>query len=440
MQIRKYLLRILRQSDILLALKAGAMSWSTVVPERRDEYQLERLNKTWKEAVANIPFYAMWKQRHQLPDEITSFEEYAKWPILTKRDIQEYAKLFKRKTTKPVHWSVTGGATGEPLHFGTFRAQGKRTTAELLLARAGLGVLPGDKILLFWGHRHFYGYGFSSKVRFFVRRCKDWLNNTCRLDACNLSEQYLVFVGRKMLRQKPEVVIAYSASLLAFCRYMREEGLRFQRLGIRCIICSAGPLSLDERKEISTFFAAPVYMEYGSMEGGLLAYMAKDGRYVVHHNTRILQTQFDGVGHLNLVTSLYSDYLPLFRYKIGDYLSGCEYTPDGRVLTIGEVWGRASDLLTLPSGQMIHSYTFMVLAESFAKILAYQLVKKGSTYILSLKVSSSLTEDEKAYLYEKAYSIVPELRNVDLSLEETGDLIKAPSGKIRLFVDLSQKS
>lgn len=128
-------------------------------------------------------------------------------------------------------------------------------------------------------------------------------------------------------------------------------------------VCTAGPLMKLERDEVASYFCAPVYMEYGAMDAGCMAYMQKDGRYHVFQHYRMLHTINDGTGDLNLVTTLAKDYLPFFRYQVGDYLKDCTYTPDGRVLTIGEVYGRGSDVITLPSGNKCQCYTFMVCAE-----------------------------------------------------------------------------
>lgn len=430
----------LRIRDLLRALQNGGVLWRLADPNIRDAWQLKRLNEVWKDAYTNVPFYAMWKGRHDLPDVIASLTEYAQWPILRKRDLQAYPDLLKRVTSKSVHWSVTGGSTGEPLHFGTYSEQGRRVSMCILLARAALGLLPGARIFLLWGHRHFYGHGLRSKMKFFVRRCKDWLNNTSRADACDLSPNYLTAVGDRLRRFKPEAIIAYSASLLAFCRVARSRNECFDDLGIRLVVCTAGALNAVERHEISMCFGAPVYMEYGAMDAGQMAYMTPEGHYQVFQNMRMLHTYNDGVGDLNLVTSLTEDYLPFFRYEIGDYLSDCTYTEDGRVLTIGEVWGRGSDVVTLPSGNRVQAYAFMVLAEESIKILAYQVVRWKTRLEVHVQTVSPLTEVERHLLFDKAYSIVDELRTIEFDIVEKAELIKAPSGKIRLLVDLSEET
>lgn len=138
MNFRKTLACALRISALLRGLREGGENWRTISANDFANYQLLRLNEVWCDAVENIPFYVDWKRRHGLPDRIVSLADYAKWPTLTKSDLQAHPELLKRKTERNFHASVTGGATGEPLRFGTFPEQGQRVNACMLMAHAGL--------------------------------------------------------------------------------------------------------------------------------------------------------------------------------------------------------------------------------------------------------------------------------------------------------------
>ena len=85
--------------------------------------RLDRFNSVWKDAVENVTFYAEWKQKHGLPDVISSLAELAKWPVLEKKDLILNRDKLIRKDVMRFHESVTGGATGEPLHFRTMAGE-----------------------------------------------------------------------------------------------------------------------------------------------------------------------------------------------------------------------------------------------------------------------------------------------------------------------------
>ena len=405
-----------------------------------DTTRLDRFNSIWRDAYVNVPFYDDWKKIHGLPDAIHSLGELTSWPILEKKDIMGNGDKFYRKDILCFNESVTGGSTGEPLHFRTKAGESDVVSMNKWIGWARMGIFPDSKCFLLWGHRHGHGYGLSGRMHFFWRQVKDWMTNNLRADATNLSQEALEYDVRRLIRFKPECVIAYSASLLALVRSCREYGEKCQSLGVKAVICTAGPLSRREREEIGTFFNAPVAMEYGSMEAGVMAYQTPmtDGRYLVFDKTHILNAYPGGeLGNKQvLVTKLYPCYLPLIRYKIGDCVQGETLDEYGSVTSFDEVLGRTGDEVDMGDGIRFHGQSFMLCAECSPKVIAYQIrVNKLRKHIVFVvQTSSPLTDDERFTL--KKYSAkMSGLKFDSISIEETDKLVKAPSGKIRLVVE-----
>ena len=403
---------------------------------------IEEFNDVWRDAFENMPFYAQWKTKHRLPDKIGSLAELAHWPILEKQDLILNSDKLVRKDITRFHESVTGGATGEPLHFRTMSGESDAVTMNKWIGWARMGIYPDNRCFLLWGHRHFYGQGFRSNVKFAWRQFKDWVTNNLRADATDLSQGALTKDVEKLIRFKPECVIAYSASLLALVRSCGEYRERCQKLGIRAVICTAGPLTKSEREEISEFFNAPVGMEYGSMEAGVMAYQTPmtGGKYKVFDNTHILHSETENSTgrHQILVTTLTKRYLPLIRYRIGDYMEDVSLCGNGCVREFSEVTGRTGDLVDLGNGIRFHGYSLMVCAEENPKIVAYQL--RVNKLLCKVKfvaqVLSPLSEDDKRKIQIHAAdvaSIGPEM----IEVEDVDELVKAPSGKIRLVIEES---
>ena len=61
------------------------------------ESQLEKFNAVWKDAVENVPFYAEWKAKYGLPDQIDDLKELQSWPILEKKDLILNREKLPRK-------------------------------------------------------------------------------------------------------------------------------------------------------------------------------------------------------------------------------------------------------------------------------------------------------------------------------------------------------
>jgi len=402
--------------------------------------RLDKFNVIWKDAYENVPFYAEWKTKHTLPDKIADIAELSKWPILEKQDLILNRDKLVHKDIKRFHESVTGGATGEPLHFRTMAGESDAVTSNKWIGWARMGIYPDSRCFLLWGHRHFYGQGFKSNLMFAWRRAKDWMTNNLRMDATDLSPRALEKDVQCLIRYKPECIIAYSASLLALVRTCSSYMERCSALGIKAIICTAGPLTGDERNEISLFFNAPVGMEYGSMEAGVMAYKTPmmGNRYKVFDDTHIIHSDNGmqvGTNQI-LVTTLTKRYLPLIRYRIGDYMSDVRTRSDGSVSDFLEVSGRVGDMIDLGNGVRFHGYSLMVCAEENPRIAAYQLRVNKSIGVVTFvaQTISPLTEAEK----EKIRNHAADVASIDASkiiVEEAVELVKAPSGKIRLVVE-----
>lgn len=400
--------------------------------------RLDRFNAVWQDAVENVPFYAEWKMKHGLPGRIEDLSELQGWPVLEKKDlILNRDKLTRRGVTK-FHESVTGGATGEPLHFRTMPGDSLPSNTNLWIGRARMDIFPDTRTFLLWGHRHFYGQGWRSDLRFKIRQLKDWVTNHVRVDATDLSVGALRHDVDELIRFKPECVYAYSASLLALVRTCKERVDECRALKLKAIICTAGPLDANERMEISEFFAAPVGMEYGSMEGGVMAYQTPvtNCRYQVF-DTHLIQTMPEPVTGNDqvLVTKLYKSYLPLIRYRLGDYIEGACVDEAGFVVRFDEVLGRTGDEVDMGNGIKFHGQSFMTCAEGFDKVVAYQIRvnRRLGRVTFVAQTIAPLSEEEKKEIVKRS-AHMSGLTLDSIHVEETAELVKAPSGKIRLVI------
>lgn len=409
------------------------------------ESQLEKFNAVWKDAIENVPFYAEWKAKYGLPDQIRDLKKLQAWPILEKKDLILNREKLTRKGVAKFHESVTGGATGEPLHFRTMAGESDQVAVNKWIGWARMGIYPDSRCFLLWGHRHFYGQGFASNIRFKFRQLKDWMTNNLRADATDLSPAALRKDYELMRKFQPECIIAYSASLLALVRTVRDDKIHCSSspstfTSLKAVICTAGPLTKEERGEISSFFGVPVAMEYGSMEAGVMAYktLATDDRYKVFDQTHILHADMEQTTGRSsiLVTSLTKRYLPLIRYRIGDYMEGVSLRDDGAVESFDEVTGRTGDMIDLGDGMRFHGYSLMVCAEENPKIVAYQLRvnKKNKKVVFVAQTTAPLFDGERIQISRHAADVAKVPASI-ISVEEAKELVKAPSGKIRLVIE-----
>lgn len=338
---------ILFKNDLDSALVKASNYRNINSKKEIENYQVNKFNKVWHDAFKNIEFYSEWKNKHSLPDSIKSINELDDWPVLSKSDIQSNYDKFNRKGIKPDKYISTGGSTGEPLKLPSWLD--RDTRASMLLGRVGYGILPGDKTFMLWGHHHLYGVGIKKIVNRSIRWFKDKLLNIKRVSAYDLSPTIMQENLNIYNKFNPDFVIGFSPAILSFVRSNSKNSINIKKP--KAVLCTAGPLNKVEIKEIERFFNAPVCMEYGSVECGVMGYTNPiDSTYNIFWDTHLIQGLNDGSEVRNIVTRLQHCYVPLIRYDIGDYLSVSNEEKLCSILKVNYIAGRPSDIIKLPDG------------------------------------------------------------------------------------------
>lgn len=392
----KLLYRFLMRKRIAAVKKAAAMIAQYPMREERERYQIEKFNAVWRTARENVPFYRAWQAKYGLPDAIADLSELRDWPVLKKADLLDETQFRRSDVPYPRGRLMTGGSTGVPVRLP---AWGRREAwPSQVLGRMRYGYEVGDRLFLLWGHEHLFGKGVRRFFKIWERRIKDRLAGWMRVSAYDLSVEALKGAFERFVHYKPQFVMGYSPSILSFCRINKNDPRRIT--GVKAVLCSAGPLSMDERHEVSAFFGAPVCMEYGSVECGIMAYtQPEDGKYHAFWNTHLLQALKDDSGNFrNIVTCLTDCYVPLIHYDIGDYLEidGSEEENMRSVLTIADVKGRPSEFLKFKCGVSVFAWGVGDCVKQSLKVGNHQLVVNEDRNELTIRVTSSekmLAED-----------------------------------------------
>lgn len=319
--------------------------------------QLISLNSLWSRACAEIPFYQELRQRG-VPDSFASLEDYAKLvPIFTKQTLQSVGdRAFSQADNQQVVWKASGGSTtAEPTRFP--RSVFENTIQESCewYLRSLIGITPDDPYFRIWGHRHLLGRGLSRQVRIFERALKDKSLGMVRFSAYDLSQDKVRQGIKKLERAQITYVLGFSRALEAFATELIELKKTVHLPALKGVIATAETFSSDHsRRQVEEAFGCPVYMEYGSMETGPIAQEVSGEGYIVAWNHYLLEAVPTDEGtHRLLVTTLYPRAFPLFRYDLGDLVSGFNSTIG--ITRFQMIEGRCNPLFIAPSGHRIHS-------------------------------------------------------------------------------------
>ena len=402
--------------------------------EAIERHQVKIFNQVWQDAFTDVPFYTQWKEEHHLPESIVSLDELETWPVISKRELQKNVSGLLRLSGKPTGYMMTGGSTGEPLRFGTWPDVGVASSSQWI-GRAAYGFDPGVRQFILWGHRHLYGKGMQRKIKTALRFLKDRLSNMRRVSAYDLSAPAMRQAFNQFITFNPEVVIGFSAAVVAFCRVNADQRDLCRKLGIKFSLCTAGPLSVDEKKMIEDFFNAPVCMEYGSVECGVMAYTTPEtGEYTVFWDTHILQTKCDDYGnHRNIVTRLTHCYVPLIRYDIADFL---EVFPNEVIhpLRFSSVKGRPSDIVKLADGSAFFGAVIGDCVKQVPRVLACQTIVRGNALEIDVMADGDLTETESELISDRCRLAVASLQNHEIVVHQKMALQMGRGGKVPLVI------
>jgi phenylacetate-CoA ligase len=401
--------------------------------------QAERVREILLHAWDHIPFYrrrfeVMGAERSDVGGE--GFLE--RIPPLTKKEVIEHGDEFlDPSATEPLHWTTTGGSTGETVRFCHDRDAMGSMKARAWRFHSWAGVREGERVARLWGSPMERREAYTLKNRV-LRRIK----NTLFLDGYDMSREAMASYARQLQAFQPRVVIAFTACLNILTEYLEQEAVG----GIRpqAIVTTSSPLYPRYRARFEAFYGCPVFDEYGSREFGGMAYECsvhrglhqsiEDVHIAVAREGR--EVPAGEVGEL-LVTGLFNRAFPLIRYPIGDL---GRYLPDacscGRGAPLLEiVKGRSSEMLMGPKQIPVMGEFFIDLFDGLpGEVLKFRVYQSGPTRLrMHLVTPGELREASRHYILRAIGEKFGEEMEVEfVYVDEIGPL---PSGKHLLTIN-----
>ena len=295
------------------------------------------------------------------------------------------------------------------------------------------GIEPGDKTLLLWGHEHLYGKGFMRRINRIKRGVKDWLANAKRVSAYDLGRQAMEHAYDVMRKFQPQFLIGFSPAVLSFVRQNAYHAGEIR--SVKVALCTAGPLSDEEKTEIKNFFGCELCMEYGSVDGGCMAYTRpKDGKYRVFWNTHLIQPLKQADGEFsNIVTRLTKCYVPLIRYDIGDYIDIAEDESGfSSALVLDNVKGRPSEMIAFECGVRFFGALIGDCVKQVDKVISSQMMVDEKRNQLEIRVVADeiMSESDKRLIEDRVKLTVHGADNLTIRVIQVEKLFTTIGGKI----------
>ena len=401
-------------------------------PAELRAYQFRRLSEHLRFAYEHVPYYrALLDAADLAPARVTSFDDFARIPTLTRALVRErYEDLQARPQLPRVQRMSTGGSTGEPVTVLIDMERMGFGEAARLRSHRWFGLEPGAPEVALWG---------VSQQRTATDRLRAWrdhLLNWRVLSAFDMSEASLARYATLIQRFRPAKMYGYASAFHLLAAYLATTTWRPPR-GLKAIFTTAEPLFDFQRKAIQAVFQCAVATEYGSRDGGLAAIECPDGGLHIQAegmHVEILGTGPDGVGEI-AVTILDSFAFPIIRYRTGDLgRLDPRPCPCGRSLPrLGSVEGRQTDFIVTPDGRCVHALGVIYPLREIAAIREFQVVQETVDHVtVSVVPAAGYSPDDARHIGEQLRLRLGAQVHVDVVT--TAAIARTAAGKFRYVV------
>lgn len=392
-----------------------------------EELQLQLLNDLLAHIRKAIPYY----QEANLPETLTSLEELARIPLMTKDILRvEGERLISQKPEIGLWQGWTSGSTGSSLHYHRDKRSMHYEYAlyERMYEYAS-GEIGGKRVRLsnvvISGPDAGPPYWFSLLPLRQLQCSTDHIEPETAALYLKAMQEYGAVLGT-----------GYTYSWYRLAEGVL--GLKDRHSPLKSIVTDSEGITLEQKKIVEEAFSCPVYQTYGTSEFGIVALQCDRGHY--HLLDRCYVEVVDSEGHVLpegedgelVITDLRSLDAPFLRYRSGDRgilrKSGCACGWNGPYLE--EVTGRVEDYLVTSKGRRMTRVNRIVKGVEGIKAMQIVQDRPGQMHV-RLIPGEDFRPEEMDKMKENGVLFMGEL---DFSWEVVDDLERTPSGKVRYLI------
>jgi phenylacetate-CoA ligase len=400
--------------------------------------QLSALQSVWADAARDIPYYRGLVQSGRAPATIASWTDLRSIPVLTRHILQERAPEFLRDSRAPQSFMKTAGSTGEPLRIGMDQPERDLMRIVKLAEWQSFGYTQSSRLFLIWGHGHLLGTGWRGRINHAKRKLTDAVLGYQRVDAYRLDRRSCEAYAETLIKFRPIGLISYASALDLFARYTAGYRERFRALGLQFVLSTAeAPPRDDTISRLEDLFGCPVVQEYGGAEFGQVAFKRGAEPFVVYDDLNHVEALPPEAGDPGvepvLVTSLYSRYLPLIRYRVGDAISGVHRLSNGHVHTFDTMAGRINDVIEVAPGDFVHSVAVFHCVHQEPAVHGIQMVLSDTGIEIQLVADEGPRAEMEERIRRRLAQVHASLTSATFRYVE--DLEPTRAGKRRWYVD-----
>jgi phenylacetate-CoA ligase len=332
--------------------------WQKANRNQIGKRQLSYIKSMLDHCRKNVEHY---KLNNSYKQDVNSFPDFSKLPILRKKDIREegiekFQDPFYTGNNRSIH-CITSGSTGEPLRIiHDWNCYDYHTAVGVRRVLATGRYLPTYRLLhirpVSLPKRKF------EKIGLFRR---DIIPSSTPLEA----------IKEKILKEKPQGLVGYPVYFRDLISVMSPNELDCVKKNLKLLFTESEMLTKSQRNYIEKSLGTEIFDEYSAYETLSITFECSCHRHHIVEDRLYLEIvdddgypADDGTEGNIVLTSFMEKAMPLVRYWIGDKgICRSEPCPCGRTFkTLELTQGRTEDYIVLDNGEKIYSATILHLA------------------------------------------------------------------------------
>ena len=427
---------ILGRCSFDLLAELDASQW--LPRDALEKLQAARLCQLLRTALGHSPWHAARIRAAGLEHDVKKgdlgLEQLQSLPTMDKTDAQQNVeRLVWRSVPGGVNRYTTGGSSGEPLIFYFGRSRQASDAAGRMRARRWFGVEPGDREVYLWGAP----VELSKTDR--VKVLRDRLVNQLLLNAFEMSPARMDDYISAIRTWRPNAIYGYASSLALLAAHAEARGASLKCTALRVVSTTGEPLFPHQRELISRVFDAPISVEYGARDAGLIALQSPEGQMLQVSETHIVEV-LDAHGCAAdigeaVITCLTSEAQPFIRYRTGDVVrrSGGLARGGYGLHVLDEVIGRQTDFVVAADGRLMHALAVIYVLRATPGVRQFKVIQHAVDRLeIRIVPNSDWSDASRMAISEGLVARLGAGLRVDFVL--TDQIAAEASGKFRYVV------
>lgn len=409
--------------------------------EKIMEIQEKKLRRFIKHAYESVPYYRRMFRKNKLSlNDFKSLDDLTKLPLLTRDKVREgfdtRAIISRVYEQKKMHYSCTGGSTGEPIRFITTRENRCWSNAARYLAWRWAGFEMGEKFA------QVSGLHLDRPMLQSVKgKIEGKIKRRIAMDAYQMSEQTIERFVQKMKKAKPKFLYGNATSVANLAKYIHDKGI--EGFHFKSVFIDSMSLFEHEVIMIERVFGCKVWWNYHNRENGTFASECSE-----HNGYHLFAQNFvfefikegkkvaPGETGSIVITDLTNYAMPFIRYEVGDLgIPSDDICPCGRGLPLmKKLLGRTMEILVSATGEYIIAPFFGRLEHIFGArdIKQYQIVQETPTRIVVRIIPGKTYTSEDTSTVRKAMRSI--MGDLEIEVRLVDSIAQSKSGKRQVII------